>query len=268
MPLRTIALSDLSGVASDHLGVRLELANSGVILGPPSRKSRNLAEVVKDATRAQVNMVADKLDAEESAQHPLAGPEPFARLAGTRAWRASRKPHSDWWAENGSPLCTWRKTSGHRPVRQLMVNGRAYELRRGDRRLRRLPGTSVSLHNISRSVFHKEAFELVDALSGRRMLSVEGVHFEYSAGSRVTTSTARYSFPVWREPGPERLWVMAAADESGTVAARFAKNTVAGFKRIEVAVTPEQAPTTELICLIAVAADFVQTFPRVRASGA
>ncbi len=52
---------------------------------------------------------------------------------------------------------------------------------------------------------------------------------------------------------------MAAVDDSGAVVARFAQRKVDGSKRIEVAVVPEQALTSELICLIAVAGDFLRT---------
>jgi hypothetical protein len=254
---RTIALSDLRGVAR-YPGVRLELAGGGVVLGPPSRETRSLAEVLRDAARAQGNtLVADKLEAKEGSEHPLAGPEPFAELPGARAWRAY-KPHSVWFDAHGSPLCTWTKAPGRRGERQLMVNGRAYELRRGDQRLRGLPQTGWDLHNFKRAFRNKDAFEMVDALSGRQILAVEGIHFEQCAGSRITTSAHSYIFPVWRESGPERSWLMAAADESGAVVVRFAQRKVS--KRIEVVVIPEHALTTELTCLIAVASDFLRTF--------
>jgi hypothetical protein len=55
---------------------------------------------------------------------------------------------------------------------------------------------------------------------------------------------------------------MAAVDETGTVAALFAITKVedANPIRIEVAVVPEQALTTEIVCLVAVAGDLLRTF--------
>jgi hypothetical protein len=107
-------------------------------------------------------------------------------------------------------------------------------------------------------------YEVIDASSGELVLEVESRNYDSKASGIARSSSHRYTFPVQhrRRLPKSRCAVMSAVDETGRTVALFRRIRIPGqlWRQVEIAVTPGEVLSNELIVLLITTARFLATF--------
>jgi hypothetical protein len=103
-------------------------------------------------------------------------------------------------------------------------------------------------------------FELVDVTTGQRILRVESMPENRSVFGQIQTSSHNYAFPVQGER--QRYATMSAVDEVGHTALRYREEpgrlpVTRMYRDLEIVISPDQAISVELCCLLAVTRSFL-----------
>jgi hypothetical protein len=155
---------------------------------------------------------------------------------------------------NGDVLSEYRKRRDGGPGRELIVDGRFYELWHNGKRLR--------------SSDVKRASELVDQMTGQELLRIESINFDRRARGVIHSSSHHYTFPVQigrRTLRPARFAMMFTTNELGETVASYRRVKIPGRpgeRQVEAVIPTDRVLTPELICLLSLSKAFFENYFR------
>jgi hypothetical protein len=239
---------DIRAVTLDGKLIRFHMDHGGLTLVPwglGPGAMRNLTQALGDLPVSNSPLRAEDVVARRAQFPDLPGTHlslEFVRWSG-RDFRLVHQP-------SGNVLAAYGGAEGSKGV--LDIDGQAHWFVRNGK-----PGVTF-----------QPPCDLVELLTGQRVLKIDSINFNRSARGIIFSSTHRYTFPVLYAKSSRlkdgtlvfawRKALMLAIDELGNQVAsyRYVKDSSGPKRRIEIVVAPDQPLTLELIALLSVSAGF------------